>query len=223
LVTGNRDNFSAKKGTSRYNNSLKEAILDINELESKITESNRYLDIISAHQSLIALEYAHELKMSDLLKVLLTFNGSVTQALQSIQPTTSDKIKVRTINQAIMGFSDELISDEIYQRLGIPRNAIFIFRKVVLHVNDKNLVLAFSFTPLCGLSKEFQDDLMEAKEPIGFLLEKHNIEVVRKILTIDVMAANSILQEIFDVPASKAIPFRIYDITSKNKIFMKNL
>jgi chorismate-pyruvate lyase len=221
LVSGNLDFSLRKKGISRQDSSVKESIVDISDLETEITGVTGYLNINEIHEALLAIECENEQKISDLLKVLLASSGSMTQALQAIQQLPFDRIKVKTLNQVIVGFSDDPISEKIFEKFMIPKNEIFIFRKVVLHANHKGLVLAISFTPLCNLSSEFQDELMEAKEPIGFLLEKYKIEVARRISRIGVVQTNPTFQEIFGIQLAEKIPFRIYDLINNDKIFMK--
>jgi chorismate-pyruvate lyase len=221
LVSGNLDFSLRKKGISRQASSVNDALVDLTDLEVELIGAGGYLDILAMHDAVLAVEDEYGQKMSDLLKVLLATNGSMTQALQAIQPSESDCVKVKTLNQVIMGFSEDHVSEKMFELLAIPKNEIFIFRKVVLYVNNKSLVLAISLTPLCNLSAEFQDDLMEAKEPIGFLLEKHNLNVSRKISRIGKVQTNPTFQEIFGLQLAEKIAFRIYDILDNEKIFMK--
>jgi len=200
---------------------MTDAFEDLNDLLVEIGKCNGYLDILGAHQALINIERTHEIKMSDLLKVLLTTNGSMTQALQSIQTSPTDLIKARMLNQVVLGMSNDPVDDQIFESISIPKNSAFIYRKVVLCVNDQNLVLAISLIPLCKLSKDFQEELMYGDKPIGFLLEKYQLEVLRKIAVIDAITTTKKFQTIFPINTGDKIPYRIYDIIYKEDLIMK--
>ncbi|NMC05842.1 MAG: DUF98 domain-containing protein [Candidatus Lokiarchaeota archaeon] len=200
---------------------MTEAISDLNKFLPSLLRNEGYLDIIASHEAVIAIEKDHGLELSDVLKILLTTNGSVTQALQVLQKSPDARVKIHTVNQVIMGLSGEEINETIYASLNIPPGALFNYRQVVLHVDDKNLVLAISLTPLFRLGKGFQEDLLRADEPIGFLLEKYRLEVLRRILTIDAIQDQGFFNEVFKTRLNQLIPFRVYDILYKNEILMK--
>jgi chorismate-pyruvate lyase len=221
MSAGDRDLASDRKTSARGRSSLKEAISDINKFLPVIIRNVRYLDIIAAHQAVIDIKKNYGLELSGVLKILLTTTGSVTQALQAIQESPDKRVKINTVNQVIVGVSREEVNEIIYSSLNITRGALFNYRQVVLHANDLNLVLAISMTPLCRLNKEFQDDLMRADKPIGFLLEKYSLEVLRRISTIDAVADHGFFGEVFKTKPGQLIPFRVYDITHKNEILMK--
>jgi chorismate-pyruvate lyase len=221
VSTGDRDLTSDRKAAARSRSSLKEAISDINKFLPVIIHDVGYLDILAAHQAVIDIEKNHGLELSAVLKILLTTNGSVTQALQAIQESPNTRVKIKTVNQVIVGLSGEEVNAIIYSSLHVTRGALFNYRQVVLHTNNQNLVLAISLTPLCRLDKDFQDDLLRADEPIGFLLEKYKLEVLRQISTIDAVADYGFFGEVFKTEPGQLIPFRVYDITHKNEILMK--
>ncbi len=175
----------------------------------------------AAHEAVIDIKKSHGLEISTIVKILLTTNGSVTQALQSIQDSPTTHVKVKTLNQVIVGLSGEEVVENIYSSLHVSRDALFNYRKVILYANDKNLILAISLTPLCRLSKDFQDDLLRADKPIGFLLEKYKLEVLRRISVIDVVNDYGFFGEAFKTEPGQLIPYRVYDITLHDEILMK--
>ncbi|MEX2715647.1 MAG: chorismate pyruvate-lyase family protein [Candidatus Sigynarchaeum springense] len=201
--------------------SLKEAVSDINKFLAILIHNTRYLDIIGTHQAVIDIKKKYGLELSPILKILLTTNGSVTQALQSIQDLPTTRVRVKTLNQVIVGLSGEEIIDSIYTYLHISRGASFNYRKVVLHANDKNLALAISLTPLYRLGKDFQDDLLRADKPIGFILEKYKLEVLRRISVIDAVADYGFFAEVFKTKPGQLIPYRVYDVMLHDEILMK--
>jgi chorismate-pyruvate lyase len=221
LSSEDRDLVFGGKTEARDGSSLKLALSDINKFLPGIINDNSYLDILAAHQAVVDLKKNHGLEISAIVKILLTMTGSVTQALQAIQDSPSTHVKVRSINQVIVGLAGEEIYEGIYNSLHISRGALFNYRMVVLHANDKNLVLAISLTPLCRLSKDFQDDLLRADQPIGILLEKYRLEVLRRISTIDAVADYGFFREVFKTEPGQLVPYRVYDITHKNEILMK--
>jgi len=221
VSTDDHDLLLDRNTPSRGVGSLEEAISDINKFLPGIINGTRYLDIIDAHQAVFDIKKNHGLKISPVVKILLTLNGSVTQALQSIQDSPDTHVKVKTLNQVIVGLSNEEITENIYTLLHISRGALFNYRKVVLHANEMNLALAISITPLCRLSKDFQDDLLHADKPIGLLLEKYKLEVLRRISVIDVVVDYGFFGDTFKTKPCQLIPYRVYDITFHGEILMK--
>lgn len=221
MSSEDRDLVFGGKTAARGGNSLKLAISDINKFLPGIINDNSYLDILAAHQAVVDLKKNHGLELSATVKILLTMTGSVTQALQAIQDSPSMRVKVRTINQVIVGLAGEEIIENIYSSLHISKGALFNYRMVVLHANDKNLVLAISLTPLCRLNQDFQDDLLRADKPIGILLEQYGLEVLRRISTIDAVADYGFFGEVFNTEPGQLVPYRVYDILHKNEILMK--
>lgn len=220
VSAGDRDFLFNRKMTAPFGNSVKEAISDINKFLPGVINGTRYLDMLAAHQAVIDIKRNHGLDMSPTVKILLTTNGSITQALQSIQDP-GVLIKIRTLNQVIVGLSKEEVNGHIYRGLNVSYGALFNYRKVVLHANDKDLILAMSLTPLCRLNKDFQDDLLRADRPIGSLLEKYKLEVLRRISVIDAVTDYGFFGGVFKTEPGQMIPYRVYDITLHDDILMK--
>ncbi|MFX0103561.1 MAG: chorismate--pyruvate lyase family protein, partial [Candidatus Hodarchaeota archaeon] len=195
-----------KKSYMKRKDSMKEAIRDVNGMISLNINHGSYLELANAQNTLLKIENVQKTNLSSTLKILLTTNGSVTRVLQTIQKSPGKKVEIKTMNQVIMGLGDEVIPGAIFESLEIPENSTINFRKVVLHAGRKNYALAISLTPLCRLSNEFQDDLMRADVPIGLLLEKYDIEMLRKISIIDTCVTGSGLQKLFKIPENTRIP-----------------
>jgi chorismate-pyruvate lyase len=221
MATENRDFHLKKVNKMQQEISVGNAIAELNEILPYISDKPRYLDIAGTHHALLDITTKYGLELSPALKILLTTNGSVTQALQSLQPTVGDVVHIKTLNQVVLGIGQESVNEIIFQSLNLSPGSAFNYRKVALRANKRNLVLAISLTPISRLDKDFQDDLMRADLPIGFLLEKHRLAVLRRIILIDAIKAPVFINDILSLDATTKIPFRVYDITRENDVMMK--
>lgn len=200
---------------------MKEAIAELWGLHSILKVNMDNLDLHQAHKRILELQEEHKISLSYLMKVLLTLNGSLTRAIQSIQPDARISIEIKTLNQIILGPEESKFEDFFYQSLDIFPNDLFNFRKVLLHASNINYVLAYSLTPIKRLKTEFKDELLRADIPIGKLIEKYKLETFRKLNNIDLMDSNSEIEKIFNLYQKHPIFYRMYDIVSMDKILMK--
>ncbi len=209
------------QGSRHQKHTVRDAIDELNKLTPYIEEHETYLDIIDAHKRILDIEQKLEIKISKVLKILLTLNGSVTRALQSIQTSETSRISIKTQTQVILGLSEGMVPEVIFKALDIPEGSAINYRKVVLHNGDESLVEAVSLTPLCRLKEEFQEDMLRADLPIGFLLEKYKLEIFRKIVMIDLVVSEKALARTFNLDVGHRVPFRIYNIIHDDEILMK--
>lgn len=200
--------------------SIPDAIEDLNAVSVLLDEATP-LSMYAIHERILDVDGMAFHPLSNTLKFLISTNGSITQALQALQPSVDEKVKIKSINQVIIGLSGETVNPRICTSLAIPADASFNFRKVVLCNKDTNYIFAISLTPLCRLSRAFQDDLMRADVPIGFLLEKYKLQVLRHMRKIDNIIAREGISDLFHVPEGTPVPFRIYDIEHKGELLMK--
>ncbi|MHA1681397.1 MAG: chorismate pyruvate-lyase family protein [Promethearchaeota archaeon] len=203
------------------NASVKSAIEDIENLLMPHLVHEGELNFEETNQSLHELGKRNHVRMNLLKRILLTTNGSVTRILQSSQKNASQKVRIKTINQVIVGKKDGVNDNVIFNCLNIPPSSSFNFRKVVLTTERMNYILAISLLPLCRLNDKFQDDLMRADEPIGLLLDKYKIEMLRRIVFMGKLAPTREMQEIFNIGRDRKVTFRMYDIIHDGKILMR--
>lgn len=115
-----------------------------------------------------------EKKLSLIERILAVTNGSVTQILEVY---TGAPVRIKTLNQEVKE------AGIVANQLGVAKSDLVNFREVeILDTNGKLLMIAKSWTPLKRLEPAFRDDLMKADVPIGKLLLKHKIEVMRELL-----------------------------------------
>ncbi|HTY15238.1 MAG TPA: beta-ribofuranosylaminobenzene 5'-phosphate synthase [Methanoregulaceae archaeon] len=150
-------------------------------------------------------------RLSDVQKILLGTDGSVTQLLELV---TGNEVAVRTEVQEIVP-ADVAIATN----LGIHAGDQVNYRVIDL-INTKTgevLVHAISNTPISRLSPSFREDLMRADIPIGRIISQHRIEARREILNAGVFPATTESSRLFSVCPHEPILNRQYHIIHKGK------
>lgn len=152
--------------------------------------------------------------LSNVQKILLTTDGSVTRILEVLtkKPVVIET-KVKTIIKA-----DEDLARALKIKFGEAVN----FRVVHLkNPDDRALVFAKSWTPMKGLSNAIKRDLTSADIPIGKILIKHKIETRREIMSIDTINADDEMVEAFNVKFGDLMLSRYYNIIHEAKILIR--
>ncbi|MDR1940789.1 MAG: chorismate pyruvate-lyase family protein [Endomicrobium sp.] len=112
-------------------------------------------------------------KISNALKILLTTDGSVTDALEAVY----GKICVKAVSREMYGLSS------VCFKYGFQEKALIV-REAEMSFKTKVLVRASSFIALNLMPKKVVKDLMSGKLPIGKIIKKHKLETRREILSI---------------------------------------
>ena len=148
-------------------------------------------------------------KLSDVQKVLLATDGSVTTILEVL----NGDVKIKTLKQKLIE-ADEKIA----HGLGIKKGDLVNYRVVVIE-SDMPLIHATSFIPIKRLYDDFKEDLTKADIPIGKLLKKYNIEARREIEYIDVKRPDEELMQIFKIDSPMLT--RTYNIIHKEEVLIR--
>ncbi|MHA1717511.1 MAG: chorismate pyruvate-lyase family protein, partial [Promethearchaeota archaeon] len=160
-------------------------------------------------------------KSPNIMKILLSSNGSITRILQSIQKNNKCKIQIKTLNQIIMKLNNHNYNPEFLKLIDVTPTADFNFRKVILTDKIFNYAVAFSFTPIKRLKNQFKSDLIKADQPIGVLIDKHQLEIRRQIIKIHYLNDNNnIIKDPLEIKNKNKIPFRIYNIIHNKNVLM---
>lgn len=148
-------------------------------------------------------------KLSDVQKVLLATDGSVTTILEVL----NGDVKIKTLKQKLIEADEKTAHG-----LGIKKGDLVNYRVVVIE-SDMPLIHATSFIPIERLYDDFKEDLTKADIPIGKLLKKYNIEARREIEHIDVKRPDEELMQIFKIDSPMLT--RTYNIIHNKKILIR--
>jgi beta-ribofuranosylaminobenzene 5'-phosphate synthase len=150
-------------------------------------------------------------RLSNVQKILLGTDGSVTQLLELV---TGNDVAVRTGVQEIVP-ADPAIATNLGIEVGDQVN----HRVIELMNTDTGEVLvhAISYTPLSRLPPSFREDLMKADIPIGRIIARHRIEARREILNAGVFPATVENGRLFSICPHEPILTRQYQIIHKEK------
>jgi beta-ribofuranosylaminobenzene 5'-phosphate synthase len=150
-------------------------------------------------------------RLSNLQKVLLSTDGSVTRILEMV---TGHPVEIRTLEQRVIP-SDEQIAASLDIDAGEEVN----HRVVELRDSstDEVLIYAVSHTPLNRLAPAFRQDLMQADIPIGRIITKHRIESRREVMDTAVLAADPDLSRRFRICREEPLLKRKYRIIHHKK------
>ncbi len=176
---------------------------------SKGMKTEKMIDAISD------MEKSLGCNLSDVQKILLTTDGSVTRILEVL---TEKPVVVKTrIKTSIR--ADEDLAQDLETKLGDVAN----YRVVHLKnpISDRALIFAKSWTPMIGLSENIKKDLTSADMPIGKILIKHKLETRREITSIETVNADNEIAEAFKVKSGDLMPSRYYNIIHETKILIR--
>ncbi len=152
--------------------------------------------------------------LSNVQKILLTTDGSVTRILEIL---TKKPIIIETkIKTSIK--ADENLARE----LRIKPDEIVNYRVVHLkNPSDKALIFARSWTPMERLNEKIKKDLTSLDIPIGKILFKYKIETRREITSIDVINADDEMAKAFHVESGNPMLSRYYNIIHEARVLIR--
>lgn len=153
--------------------------------------------------------------LSDVQKILLTTDGSVTRILEVLTgKTVVIKTKIKTSIKA---------DEDLARDLEIKSGDIVNYR--VVHLKNPNsdrvLIFARSWTPIIGLNKAIRKDLTSADIPIGKILIKHKIETRREITSIHTVNADDEIAEAINAKSGDLMLSRYYNIIHEARILIR--
>ncbi|MCP8309569.1 MAG: DUF98 domain-containing protein [archaeon] len=152
--------------------------------------------------------------LSNVQKILLTTDGSVTRILEVLtKKPVVIKTKIKTSMKA---------DEDLARNLKIKSGEIVNYRVVHLkNPDDRALIFARSWTPMIGLSENVKRDLTSADIPIGKILIKHKIETRREITSIEIVNADDEIADAFNVKFGDLMLSRYYNIIHGAKILIR--
>jgi beta-ribofuranosylaminobenzene 5'-phosphate synthase len=150
-------------------------------------------------------------RLSNLQKVLLSTDGSVTQILEMV---TGNPVDIRTLVQEVRTADGPLAEaldiapgDDVNHRIVELRDS----------VTGEVLIYAVSHTPLQRLDPEFRHDLMRADIPIGKIIKRYQLESRREITGAGVQKADRELAAMFRIYRNEPVLNRTYHIIHRKK------
>jgi beta-ribofuranosylaminobenzene 5'-phosphate synthase len=171
------------------------------------------------HEDLIkALDHIERklnVKLSDVQKILLASDGSITRILEIL---TNKPVIVETVKRAVIRADEGLA-----EWFNVNVNSEINYRVVYLknpHIK-RALILAKSWIPLTRLNGEFFNDLTQTDVPLGKIISKHKLEVRREILNINLIAADVDAAKAFQINIKSPLLSRVYNIIHRKAVLMK--
>lgn len=153
------------------------------------------------------LEQEHDVKISTTQKILLTTRGPITTVLDVLY----GEVRLFMLDQHI-----ENADKDVADLLGIEVGDETIFRNSIVFKNRRPLVYVMSHIPKARCSKEIVEDLLSGKITTGRIIDKHDVETMRKISKVDIEKATPILTEVFKT--SEDMLTREYTMSHKKEI-----
>ncbi|MCP8311849.1 MAG: chorismate pyruvate-lyase family protein [Candidatus Methylarchaceae archaeon HK02M1] len=164
--------------------------------------------------SIARIEERIRLNLSDIQKILLTTDGSMTRTLEVLTGRPVMIItKVRTPINA-----DNDLANELKIKVGEEANYRVVYLKD--SDSDRALIFARSWTPVMRLSGVIKKDLTSTDMPIGKILAKHKLETRREVTSIELLEAEVMLKRAFKID-SELMLSRFYNIIHESKILIR--
>ncbi|WP_407423983.1 chorismate pyruvate-lyase family protein [Methanobrevibacter sp.] len=139
-------------------------------------------------ETITELEEEHNLKLSTTQKILLTINGPVTPILDVLY----GEVRLFMLEQHFEK-ADKTVADLV----GINEGDDVLYRNAIVFKRRQPLIYVVSYIPKERCTDEIADELLKGKLTTGKIIDKHNIETVRKINKIRIEKATPILTELF--------------------------
>jgi len=173
---------------------------------------------MSINKMLKSLERIEEgicFKLSEVQKILLTTDGSITRILEIL---TGKPVIILTKVRVHIN-ADEDLTKELKIEAGEKTN----YR--VVHLKnpdtDRALIFARSWTPLMRLSGILKKDLTSTDIPIGKILVKHKLETRREVTSIELLKSDEMLKEAFKINSGEMMLSRFYNIIHEAEILIR--
>jgi len=165
--------------------------------------------------SIAEIEERIRYNLSDVQKILLTTDGSITRLLEVL---TGNPVIIITKIKATISVDEELAKE-----LKIEFREKTNYRVVYLKNTDSDraLIFARSWTPIMRLGGAIKEDLTSTDIAIGKILAKHKLETRREVISMDLLEADDILKEAFKLKSGELMLSRYYNIIHEAKILIR--
>ena len=134
------------------------------------------------------LEEEYDIELSTTQKILLSINGPITTILDVLY----GEVRLFMLGQHV-----EEANEDIAKLLDIDEGEEVDYREVIVHKRNHPLVYALSYVPMSRCSEEIINDLCKEKLTTGSIIEKYEVETLRKINSISIEKPTPLLQELF--------------------------
>ena len=155
------------------------------------------------------LEEKHNQKLSTTQKILLTINGPVTPILDVLY----GEVRLFMLEQHFEK-ADKTVADLV----GINEGDDVLYRNAIVFKRRQPLIYVVSYIPKERCTDEITDELLKGKLTTGKIMDKYNIETIRKINRISIEKASSIMTELFKT--TEDMLTREYSMIHDGKIVM---
>ena len=142
--------------------------------------------------------------LSSFQRILLTTDGTVTDMLEA---------KLWEGIQIVKLYQEKITTDTLIPYLDVGVNTDILARKVLLQGKDsgRNHVYAESIIVPDRLGEKIRTGLLEAKKPLGLLINEERLETYREILSCDLESAEEIAEH-FDITPDANLISRTYRV-----------
>ncbi|MDR2191869.1 MAG: chorismate pyruvate-lyase family protein [Endomicrobium sp.] len=124
-------------------------------------------------------------KISDICKILLSTDGSIT----SIFEVLKGDIEFKALKQEFLK-----ADAKIARLLGVAKGAAVNSRRVLMSKDGVHLMRALSYTSADAAPDGFKEDLTAGNIAIGKILKKYNMETRREILSVSLKKTENLLR-----------------------------
>ncbi|MBQ6344705.1 MAG: DUF98 domain-containing protein [Methanobrevibacter sp.] len=134
------------------------------------------------------LEERYGIELSTTQKILLSIREPITIILD---------VLYGEVNLFMLGQHVEEANADIAKLLDLNEGEKVDYREVIVHKHGRPLVYALSYVPISRCSEKVINDLCKEKLTTGNIIEKYNVETLRRINNISIEEPTPQLQELF--------------------------
>jgi len=151
-------------------------------------------------------------ELSTFQRILLTTDGTVTDMLEAY---LSEQMQVVKLSESIVPVAYDI------PLLALKKKTEAIERKILLRgrISRKNFIYAESILIPERLDKQFRNELLKTKTPIGKIWLEQRVETFKEIVDSGKVAAHE-LSQYFNIEPDANMLFRSYLVFSKQQIVM---
>lgn len=153
------------------------------------------------------LEQEHNVEITTTQKILLSTRGPITTVLDVLY----GEVRLFMLDQHI-----DKADKDIAELLGLKEGDEIIYRNSLVFKNRRPLVYVMSYIPTARCTGAIIEDLIGGEVTTGRIIDKYDVETIRKINRIDIEKATPILTEIFKTDEDMLT--REYTMTHRKKI-----
>jgi chorismate-pyruvate lyase len=145
--------------------------------------------------------------LSTFQRILLTTDGTVTDMLEAY---LSEPIQLVKLSEALIPIPQDIAV------MRLKKGTEVIDREILLRgrISRKNFIYAESIVVIERLDKDFRNELLNTKTPMGKLWLEHRVESFKEIVDSGTEPANEKLAHYFRIEPNTNLLFRTYCVFS---------